>query len=179
MDLEIIIEGCKHNSRTAQKALYDRYLGTLYRLSLRYVRAVGDAEDCTSEAFVKIFEKIQTFDYQEINSFEVWIKQITINQSLMCLRRRSSFLMLDISEAHDLGGEMFLDENIDAKQILALIKELPDGYRTVFNLYAIEGFQHNEIAKMVNISENTSKTQLHKARLLLQKKLMSELGISR
>ncbi|MDZ7933411.1 MAG: sigma-70 family RNA polymerase sigma factor [Emticicia sp.] len=177
MDFNTIIDGCRHNNRTAQKALYNRYLGTLYRLSLRYVRDVSDAEDCTSESFVKIFEKIQTFDYKEINSFEVWMKQIVINQSLMCLRKRNSFVMLDISEIIELGNDVYLDENLDAKQILELIKDLPDGYRTVFNLYAIEGFTHIEIAKMLGISENTSKTQLHKARLLLQKKLMNELGI--
>lgn len=177
MDFNTIIDGCRHNNRTAQKALYNRYLGLLYRLSLRYVSDVSDAEDCTSEAFVKVFDKIKTFDYKEINSFEVWMKQIVINQSLMCLRRRNSFLTLDSIEINDLGSEIFLDENIDAKQILELIKDLPDGYRTVFNLYAIEGFPHNEIAKMLNISENTSKTQLHKARLLLQKKLINELGI--
>lgn len=177
MDFNTIIDGCRHNNRTAQKALYNRYLGLLYRLSLRYVRDVSDAEDCTSEAFVKIFEKIKTFDYKEINSFEVWIKQIVINQSLMCLRRRSAFLTLDLTEVLDIGNEVFMDENIDAKQILELIKDLPDGYRTVFNLYAIEGFPHIEIAKMLGISENTSKTQLHKARLQLQKKLINELGI--
>jgi DNA-directed RNA polymerase specialized sigma24 family protein len=95
MVLDSIIEGCKHQERVAQKILYNRYVGTLYRLSLRYVGVVNDAEDCTSEAFVKIFEKLQSFDYKEINSFETWIKQIVINQSLMCLRRRGSLMMTE------------------------------------------------------------------------------------
>jgi RNA polymerase sigma-70 factor, ECF subfamily len=177
MVLDTIIEGCKHQERVAQKLLYNRYVGTLYRLSLRYVRIVSDAEDCTSEAFVKIFDKIQAFDYKEVNSFETWIKQIVINQSLMCLRKRGSFVMAEIEEAFEVQSVSNFEDNFDAKQILKLILDLPDGYRTVFNLYAIEGYTHSEIAKMLSISESTSKTQLHKARLFLQKKLMSELGI--
>jgi RNA polymerase sigma factor (sigma-70 family) len=177
MVLDTIIEGCKHQERVAQKILYNRYVGTLYRLSLRYVSIVSDAEDCTSEAFVKIFDKIQSFDYKEVNSFETWIKQIVINQSLMCLRKRGSFVMTEIEDAFEVQSISNFEANIDAKQILNLILDLPDGYRTIFNLYAIEGYSHAEIAKMLNISESTSKTQLYKARLFLQKKLMSELGI--
>jgi RNA polymerase sigma-70 factor, ECF subfamily len=177
MVLDTIIEGCKYQERVAQKLLYNRYVGILYRLSLRYVNIVSDAEDCTSEAFVKIFDKIQSFDYKEVNSFETWIKQIVINQSLMCLRKRGPFVMTEIEDAFEIQSVSHFEDNIDSKQILKLILDLPDGYRTVFNLYAIEGYSHSEIAKMLNISESTSKSQLHKARLFLQQKLMSELGI--
>ncbi len=171
MAIETLIQGCKRNDRMAQKQLYNRYVGMLYRLSLRYVKVVNDAEDCTSEAFVKVFEKLPTFEYKEINSFEVWIKQIVINQSLMCLRKRNDYQMIDVEEAFEIGEDFPIEQEIDAQTVLKIICRLPDGYRTVFNLYAIEGYTHVEISKMLNISENTSKSQLHKARKMLMERL--------
>lgn len=179
MTLEEIIQGCQKDDSTAQKLLYNRYISTLYRLSIRYVRVIADAEDCTSEAFVKIFEKLPSFDFRDKNSVEVWMKQIVINQSLMCLRKRGSFQLVGLEDAPDIQASSTTEEAIDSKEILKLLLHLPDGYRTVFNLYAIEGFTHVEIAKMLSISENTSKTQLFKARQLLQKQLSTQLGIKR
>lgn len=179
MTIQEIIQGCKRNDRNAQKLLYDKYLGKMYRLSLRYLGNIEDAEDCVSEGFVKIFENIKLFDYQEINSFEVWMKRIVINQSLMNIRRRNNFKWVELEEAIEFGEESDFDENIDAQQILRLIMDLPDGYRTVFNLYAIEGYSHPEISKLLNISENTSKSQLHKARKMLQEWLKSRFKIEK
>lgn len=179
MTLEEIIQGCQEDNSIAQKLLYNHYISTLYRLSIRYVRVVADAEDCTSEAFVKIFEKLPSFDFRDKNSVEVWMKQIVINQSLMCLRRRGSFQLVGLEDAPDIQAFSTTEEAVDSKEILKLLLHLPDGYRTVFNLYAIEGFTHAEIATMLSISENTSKTQLFKARQLLQKLLSTQLGIKR
>lgn len=106
----------------------------MYRLSLRYLGNSEDAEDCVSEGFVKIFENIKLFDYQEINSFEVWMKRIVINQSLMNIRRRNNFKWVELEEAIEFGEDSGFDNNIDAQQVLKLIMDLPDGYRTVFNL---------------------------------------------
>jgi RNA polymerase sigma factor (sigma-70 family) len=175
MTIQEIIQDCKKHDRKAQKLLYERYLSKFYRLALRYLGNVEDAEDCVSEGFVKIFESIKTFDYQEINSFEVWMKRIIINQSLMLIRKRNNFKLIDLDEAFDVGEIMDFESNIDAQQIL----KLPDGYRTVFNLYAIEGYSHDEISKTLNISENTSKSQLHKARKLLQEWLKNGLRITK
>jgi RNA polymerase sigma factor (sigma-70 family) len=174
MDLEKIINLCKKGDRTSQKMLYGKYITVLYKLSLRYIANVEDAEDCTSEAFVRIFEKIKKFEFREINSFEVWMKQIVINQSLMCLRKRKTMLFYDINLYENEHFEDLNFEKIDADLILEKVMSLPDGYRTVFNLYVIEGFTHAEIADMLGISPNTSKTQLHKAKLSLQKALGPE-----
>jgi RNA polymerase sigma factor (sigma-70 family) len=174
MDLEKIINLCKNSDRISQKTLYNKYIMVLYKLSLRYVANIEDAEDCTSEAFVRVFEKIKTFEFKEINSFEVWMKQIVINQSLMCLRKRKTMLFYDLNLFENEHFEDLNYEKIDADLILEKVMSLPDGYRTVFNLYIMEGFTHTEIAEKLGISPNTSKTQLHKAKLSLQKALGPE-----
>jgi RNA polymerase sigma-70 factor, ECF subfamily len=174
MDLEKIINLCKRGERASQKTLYCKYLPVLYRLSFRYVANVQDAEDCTTEAFVKVFEKIKDFEFREQNSFEVWMKQIVINQSLMCLRKRKSLRFFDLELLENELSEEVNYEKIDADLVLEEVMALPDGYRTVFNMYVVEGFTHVEIAEKLGINTSTSKTQLHKAKLSLQKTLGAE-----
>lgn len=175
MNLEQLIYLCKKEDRSSQKTLYGEYITMLYKLSLRYVGNVLDAEDCTAEAFFKIFEKIKIFEFHEKNSFEVWLKQIVINQSLMCLRKRKTMQYEELSEYGVFEDVNY--EKIDADLILEKVMSLPDGYRTIFNMYVIEGYTHLEISEMLNISQNTSKTQLHKAKLKLQKMLGPEFKI--
>jgi RNA polymerase sigma-70 factor (ECF subfamily) len=121
-------------------------------------------------AFVKIFERID--QYSGEGNFEGWMKRIMVNESLMYLRRNKNMaLSIDIEEAYDNPNFERLEDHLEANDLLKLISELPVGYRTVFNLYAIEGYSHKEIGEQLEISENTSKSQLSRARTLLQKRL--------
>lgn len=159
--------GCKKQDPQAQAELYEEYAPQFMAICMRYLRQREDAEDVLMEAFVQIFNKISHFKFQ--GSFEGWMKRITINQCLMHLRKKKmTFSELDHQAEKVSYQESPLDE-IYEKEILALLAQLPDGYRTVFNLYVIEGYKHREIANMLNISINTSKSQL----ILARKKLAS------
>ena len=140
---------------------------------LRYTGNPADAEDILVGSFMKVFEKIGQFN--ETGSLEGWIRRIIVNDCLMFLRKRKSLQYteeLEVAE-REMGGEM-ADTSLEAQELMKLVESLPSGYRTVFNLYAIEGYSHKEIAKQLNISEGTSKSQLSKARNLLQQKLKSQ-----
>ena len=177
MNLKNIIEIVKQKNRVGQKVLYERYVNTFFRLSFRYVKKQNDAEDCVMEAFMKIFEGLQQFDYQSDIQTEAWMKRIVVNQSLKCLRKRNALLITDFQESTftDIADENYIEEDLSAKQILELILQLPDGYRTVFNLYIIEGYSHSEIGELLGISENTSKSQLFKAKRALKQLLNKEI----
>jgi RNA polymerase sigma-70 factor, ECF subfamily len=177
MNLQNIITIAKHGNSAGQKALYERYAGVFFRLSFRYVKEQNDAEDCMMEAFIKIFDSLQNFDYQTDAQTEAWMKRILVNQSLKCLRKRNTLLVTDFQEniISEIADENLADDDLSAKQILDLIIQLPDGYRTVFNLYVIEGYSHSEIAELLGVSESTSKSQLFKAKRALRKLLSKEI----
>jgi len=157
--------GCKKHDPYAQAELYEEYAPQFMGLCMRYLKQKEDAEDVLMEAFVQIFSKIA--HYKNQGSFEGWMKRITINQCLMHLRKRKmTFSELDHKAEKPSQSDGPLDA-IYEKEILALLAQLPDGYRTVFNLYVIEGYKHREIADLLNISINTSKSQL----ILARKKL--------
>ncbi|MFD1142667.1 RNA polymerase sigma factor [Larkinella insperata] len=168
MTLEAIFYACQQENRQGQKALYDRYASRMYRLCVRYLRDTAEAEDVMMEAFMHVFEGIGKLSYQGERPFEAWLKRIFINQSLMHLRQRKVFWMTLDHESADLSNPLQADDELSAQQLLQLLFELPDGYRTVFNLYAVEGYSHQEIGALLGISESTSKSQLHKARRALQ-----------
>ena len=158
-----IIKGCKARQRRAQKKLYDTYAPVLLGICRRYVKDVTDAEDVLLEAMYKIMANIHTF--QGKGSFEGWMKRITINEALMFLRRRHNFnLSIDASHIAIADDDQSVEEDLFEADILAVLDQLPKGYKTVFNLYVVEGYKHREIAEILGISINTSKSQLIQAK---------------
>jgi len=130
-----------------------------------------EAEDMVSQGFTKVFQGMPQFEYRDINSLRAWIKKIMVNECLMRLRKTHNFSLVSVGEHEDL---LYNDPNMfkmEAADIINTLNELPAGYRTVLNLYAIEGYNHSEIAEMLCISEGTSRSQLNKARKLMKEKL--------
>lgn len=169
MTEQALIEACKRENPRAQKKLYDRYAPMAMGVCMRYVRHREDAEDVMVEALFKVLTHIQ--QYKGDGSFEGWIRRIVVNESLMFLRRRHNFNMtVELDQVKEPGVPVGIVSKLAAEDILSLMDELPTGYRTVFNLYVIEGYKHREIAEMLGISINTSKSQL-----ILAKKRMQEL----
>lgn len=175
MDKEVkLIEGCLAGKRKAQSELYTRFAPMLYGVCLRYASSRFEAQDMLQEGFIKIFTALSS--YESKGSFEGWMKRIVINNALNNIRSKSKQpLFTDFSEVENLPDAPSGDEEIvqppDKETMLRLVQELPQGYRMVFNLYVFEDYSHKDIAEMAGISENTSKTQLMRARNLLQKKL--------
>ncbi len=168
---EELIEGCKRKNASAQKALYDKFSSLMLGICTRYVKSVADAEDVMIKGFLKIFDKID--QYEGAGSFEGWMKRIMVNEALMFIRQnKAMYLEVDIDYAVKQPDYNWANERLDSEELLKLIEELPTGYKTIFNLYAIEGYSHREISEMLGINENTSKSQLSRARVLLQKQLV-------
>jgi RNA polymerase sigma-70 factor, ECF subfamily len=164
----------------AIEALYDRYAPALLSVCFRYCGNRDDAEDILHDGFIKIIRKIQTFKVRSEGSLEAWMRRIMVNTALNFLRSRlkeKNFVdivpILDLIDHHDeeLADPEEIYLKLDREKILELICELPAGYRTVFNLYVFEQYGHKEIAELLKCSENTSKSQLSKARALLRKKM--------
>lgn len=167
---EKLIDGCRRQKGSVQKALFDKYSGRMLGICCRYVKDKLEAEGVMVTAFVKIFERIDQFSGE--GNFEGWMKRIMVNESLMYIRKNKNMaLHIDITEVYESPDFEKLEDHLEANDLLQLISELPVGYRTVFNLYAIEGYSHKEIGEQLNINENTSKSQLSRARNLLQKRL--------
>jgi RNA polymerase sigma-70 factor (ECF subfamily) len=166
------IESLRSKNPIAQKNVFEHYGSFLYRVAYRYVRDRMTAEDLVVDSFLKIFEGAVNFRFDNLRSFEAWIKRIVINESLMLLRKQANFNLMPESEAIEVPVNDNILDSISSDEIYKLIAELPDGYRTVFNLFAIEGYSHKEIAEQLHINEGTSKSQLNHARKLLQKKIL-------
>lgn len=166
-----LIEGCKKKDRMAQKLLFDRYSPKMNGICLRYLRHTEDAEDVLVEAFFKVLTNINQF--KSSGSFEGWIRRIVVNECLMFLRRRHNFNMtVEVDANLKVQTDKNIEDELAAQDILDFLDQLPTGYRTIFNLYVLEGYKHREIAEMLNISINTSKSQL-----ILAKKRMKSLLI--
>jgi RNA polymerase sigma factor (sigma-70 family) len=167
-----LIEGCRRNEHTAQKALYDQMSGKMFALCCRYVKDRMEAEDVLVTSFTKVFEHISQFSGQ--GSFEGWVRRIVVNESLSYLRRNKSMYLETDLEAADREPDIgTVGQHLEAEDLMNLIAELPPGYRMVFNMNAIDGYSHKEIAEHLGISENTSKSQLSRARSFLQARLVS------
>lgn len=166
--LRFLIGGCVDKNLSCQNKLYELYSDTLYLVCLRYLKNKEDAEDVLQEAFLKIFDKIS--DYNGSGSFEGWLKRIVINHSLRYLERKSKMTFNDEIEQVKLNTDASYGE-YDYKFLLQLIQQLPIGYRTIFNMYVLDGMSHQEISEELNISEGTSKSQLSRARKILQQAL--------
>lgn len=172
-----LISACLRKERRAQQALYDRFSPTMYGVARRYLRRTEDAEDILIEAFIKVFRNLDSFNNQ--GSFEGWIRRIVVNECLMFLRKNYALKNFnEINERLDEPAPSRFDKELEAQDILSLLDELPDGYRTVFNLYVLEGYKHREIAEELGVSINTSKSQLILARRRLQE-LLEKIGYER
>lgn len=168
-----LVKGCLKGDRSAQRVLYERYSGKFLAICIRYLKDREHAEDVMIESFMKIFEKLP--QYESRGSFEGWMKRIVVTQALMTLRS-NRHLMMEVHVEEDHEYEHFHHESTDleADELRELVESLPVGYRTVFNLYAIEGYAHQEIADLLGITESTSKSQLNRARNTLKEKIASQ-----
>jgi RNA polymerase sigma factor (sigma-70 family) len=172
-----LIKGCLRRERSAQKHLYDTYSSKMYAVCYRYVKDAMEAEDILVTAFMKVFDKIDQFKNE--GSFEGWIRRIVVNEALTHLRRnRSMYVETDLEQADREPNYDQLSDHLEAQDLLAMIQELPAGYQLVFNMYAIDGYSHKEIADALGITENTSKSQLSRARVYLQKLLLERDWVS-
>ncbi len=168
MSLEGLINECKKQDAKAQGQLYKLYASKLFSLCLKYSKNYAEAEDNLQDAFVTIFKKIDQYKYK--GSFEGWIKRVTINTALQCYRNVGVFDIINEDAIEDVPVEID-DDEVSIGFLLEIIQQLPDRYRLVFNLYALDGYSHKEISAMLNISQGTSKSNLARARMILKEKI--------
>ena len=179
---EQIVRGCIAGKREFQKKLYETYAGKMLFVCMRYTKNREEAEDVLQDGFIKVFKGINSFKF--LGSFEGWVRRIMVHTSIEHLRRKKQTTIFDDVEdvMHHPESETDATGKMSEKELLKMIQHLPDGYRTVFNMYVIEGYSHKEIADMLEISEGTSKSQLSKAKNhlknLLHKYLDSDIEIS-
>jgi RNA polymerase sigma factor (sigma-70 family) len=170
---EKLIQGCLKRDGSAQRELYDLYSSRMYGICYRYVKDPMEAEDILVTAFMKVFNKIQQFKSE--GSFEGWIRRIVVNEALTALRKKSNlYIETDLEQADREPDYDRLSDSLEAEDLLNMIARLPMGYRVVFNMYAIDGYSHKEISEHLGINENTSKSQLSRARTYLQKLLLQQ-----
>ena len=170
LDIQLI-ESCKKGDRVAQKAMYDRLAPRMFPVCIRYTGDRTIAEDILQEGFVTLFTKLDS--YKGDGAFEGWARRIFVTSALMYLRKKDALKMSeDLEAARGLKTETASQiENIGYKELMSLIMSLPTGFRTIFNMYAIEGYSHKEIAESLGISEVTSRSQFSRAKAILQKKI--------
>jgi RNA polymerase sigma factor (sigma-70 family) len=172
---ELILKGCREGKRTAQKQLYEKYVTSMLAICLRYSRSRDEAEDLIQEGFLKIFQNINT--YRKQGSLEGWIKRIMINHALNQYKKNRKIPFAEDVDTINENEILSTDDNseniepVPPEILLSMVQSLPEGYRMVFNLYVFERYSHKEIAEALNFTENTSKTQLMKARRQLQKSI--------
>lgn len=162
-----LIQNCIKGEPTAQRLFYEKYSGKLYGVCLRYARDNAEAQDILQESFIRIFKYLP--DYQHKGSIEGWMRRIVVNVALRMIQAAFSRYELPVEALPDSSIEADVLPQLNAEELLHLIRKLPDGYRVVFNMYAIEGYSHAEIGAQLNIDESTSRSQLTKARKLLKK----------
>lgn len=168
MEEHELIEGCKKGSHKAQRVLFALYAKRMLLLCRRYVRDHHDAEEALLNGFQKFFQSVDRFKYANGASLVAWLKRIMINECLHFLRRNSALSFVNEMAAEMIETEDSVIERMSAEEILHLVNKMPDGYRLVFNLYVVEGYNHREIAELLQITEGTSKSQFSKARTFLR-----------
>jgi RNA polymerase sigma factor (sigma-70 family) len=172
-EIDKLLSDCKAGNQKAYEVLYKKYYRVLYGIALRYCRTTFEADDIIQESFIKIFQNIKNFNEQ--GSFEGWIKRIVQNTAINNYRDNLKFnLNKDITENNVSIEDTSFDDIFDAfeaKEIITLLNQLPEGYRIVINLYIIDGYSHKEIAELLKISVGTSKSQLFKAKEFLKKNI--------
>jgi len=170
MGEEELIQGCIKGDREAQKLLYGKFSKQMYMVCLRYVKETQEAEDVLQESFIKVFNGIKNFRNE--SKLPYWIKRIVINTALNAQRSKLYlYPMVDVDTMNESTDDIHISD-FTMSELLEMIQELPSGCQVIFNLYAIEGYKHHEISKMLEISEGTSKSQYARAKHLLQNKVM-------
>jgi RNA polymerase sigma-70 factor (ECF subfamily) len=165
-----IIRRSLDGDQAAQKALYDALAGKMYGVCLRYARDESEARDMLQDGFIRVFQSLDRFRFE--GSFEGWVRRIIVNTALEYLRKEDyRTTSIEDADFQDPPGSHDVESGLSAQDLLAMIRELSPRYRMVFNLYAIEGYSHKEISEMLNISEGTSKSNLSRARTILQEKI--------
>ncbi len=167
LNLNQIIDLCLKGDREAQHKLFKTYSGLMFSICRRYTNNIHEAEDMLQEGFIRVFNYLHSFE--KSGSFEGWMKKIFINNALRSISKKSfSHEMNGYEQLPDEAVEPSIISRLSEEKILELIAKLPEGYRMVFNLYALEGYSHKEIAEMLGTKESTSRSQLVKARRMLQ-----------
>jgi RNA polymerase sigma factor (sigma-70 family) len=174
MSEEAILQGCLKNQPAAQQELYSKYSPKMLSVCYRFARNREDAEDMLQEGFIRVFTQIHQF--QSKGSFEGWIRRIIVHTCINHLKKHKKFNdSVDIAQAHTLHvREDSVPSIIQAKQVVECIRMLPIGYRTVLNLFAIDGYTHREIAGMLDIEESTSRSQYTRAKSMLEQILIQK-----
>ncbi|MCB0699357.1 MAG: sigma-70 family RNA polymerase sigma factor [Chitinophagales bacterium] len=171
-DEQVLVNECINGDRIAQRSLYDSYVDYMTIVCLRYLPNSEDAQEAMMDGFCNVFKNLARFEYRGVGSLKAWMKKIMVNQCLMFLRKRKELVL---QEEEIIASDPVMDTDaisrLGIKELMQIIHELPDGYRMVFNLYTFEGMTHNEIGTLLGISPNTSKSQLHKAKTMLQKRI--------
>lgn len=167
---ELLVNGCLREDSRYQQALYDKYKAEMFMVCMRYAKSKAEAEDFLQDGFVQVFRDLHQFDTAR-GSLQGWVRRVVVNKVLQHLRKKKlQFASADVADfSNQLPNNEDVLSMLSAKEIIQLIQQLPDGYRVVFSLFMLEGFSHQEIAEQLNISESTSKSQLHKARHSLQR----------
>lgn len=176
MEISELISEARRGSNAAQKCLFNLWADNMLLLCRRYVKRREDAEEILLDGFYKFFKNLHAFNYQGEAALYAWLKKIMVNECLMFLRKKNVFNIVTESAAEEIVLSEEALDNLSAAEIFNLVVQLPVGYRTVFNLNVIEGMGHIEIAALLGISKGTSKSQLSKAKSLLQK-MLSKKGI--
>lgn len=166
---KITIEEALKGNEKAQSLIYEQLAKPLFMLCLRYLKNQEDAEGVFCTGFSKVFQNLSQFEYRNNGAFEAWAKKVMVNECLMSLRKKARAPMMIEPEEYHISSEWSVLDKLSADELFSLILLLPEGYRTVFNLYEIEGYSHAEIAEKLNINTGTSKSQLYKAKAYLRK----------
>lgn len=170
---KLLVDGCAKGDRKSQKALYDQFCRRLLAICVRYARSVPEAEDILQEGFLKAFDHIKNFRYE--SKLETWLTRIMINTALNYQRKKLYlFPMIDVDNVPLKEDEKISLSEFHLNELLKFVQSLPDGCRVVFNMFAIEGYSHKEIADQLSISEGTSKSQYSRARQLLMHRINTE-----
>jgi len=168
-DPDDLLQSCIAGNSRAQFQFYERYSPKLYGVCLRYARDEGEANDMLQEGFIKIFRELSAFRGQ--GSLEAWMCKIMINTALSRLRKKSLKFLPYVEAPENLYSDEDIISSLSAAELITVLNHLPQGYRTVLNLYAIEGYSHAEIAAMLDISEGTSRSQYLRAKIALRNRL--------
>jgi len=171
-----LIKGCIEGDRRMQEELYRRFAPRMYAVCLRYANNSDDAQDLLQEGFIKVYRNLHRFRAE--GSFEGWIRRVFVNTSIEHFRKKSTRMSM-VTDKEDQAiedADITALDNLAEKDIIKIIQELSPGYRAVFNLYVVEGYSHKEIGDMLGISEGTSKSQLARAKSVLQKKIAQYLS---
>ncbi|SHN07347.1 RNA polymerase sigma-70 factor, ECF subfamily [Cyclobacterium lianum] len=172
MEEQSIISGCVRKEHSAQRDLFDRYYRYSYHVAMRYLANHHDTEDVLSVSFTRILKNIDQFEYRGKGSLQKWVITVVINESIRFLKGKKALLFQEDEEVLSLSVPILeSSELLDIEEVQQVLQQMPKGYRTVFNLFAIEGYSHKEIGEMLKINENTSKSQLSKARDYMIRKL--------